>query len=306
MSRTDIHRPADFVPANYVHILSYSLPGGDGGACNTDCTRPVCAFGICIEGHPHSGDNCCLRRLQETGKIAGYGGKCTVCGARFRHGDVWLHEPTGEHIHLGHDCADKYAMHADRSEWELECGRLAQAKATWLIREAKREQREAFLTANPGLAEDLQCEHSIVQDIAKRFSEFATLSPKQIELVRKLAAEARNPAPVEVNLPAPEGKVGFCGEIVSKKSYEGMYGTQVKITVKVREEAGVWFCWLTLPSDAYGCERGEVLQLHATLTRGRDQHFAIGKRPTLLHSWVQESAKLRKLRAAEAKPSTSD
>jgi hypothetical protein len=180
-------------------------------------------------------------------------------------------------------------MLADRSAFELERGRAMAAAATAIIREEKREAREAFLCSYDGLADDLQVEHRIIADIRERFVKTATLSPKQVALVRKLAHEVRNPKPPEVHVPAPEGRVTFEGTVVSMKVYENHYGETVKLVVKMATEQGTWLCYVTKPANwnfpegwpsTASVERGDVVELTATLKHGRDPHFAIGKRPT--------------------------
>lgn len=299
MSRTDPHRPSAFVPANYSEVLSYILPGSDGFHYAADCTRPV-GFGPYFQpGHPHCGTACCATRLLASGVTKSLGGRCEICGTHFRNGAVWRYEPTGEHIHLGCDCAAKYSLLADRSALELEHGRYADAVAAAVAENLRSESRMAFLAARPGLEQDLKTDHRIVKDIAERFWRFATLSAAQVDLVRKLAAEARDPGAEEKNVPAPTGKVSFCGTIVSFKTQESDYGLTRKMVVKVQELEGCWLCYVTVPSDAVELEKNDVIQLSASLEKGRDVHFAFGKRPTLLRPWVRESSKLAKVRAAE-------
>lgn len=78
--RTDAHRPSAIIPTDYVFVLHYSLPIG-GIGFNTAA----------------------LTELRASAKFAATGGigKCSVCGACYNHGEVWLHVPTNEHIHGG-------------------------------------------------------------------------------------------------------------------------------------------------------------------------------------------------------------
>jgi hypothetical protein len=89
--RTDPHRPGAIIPSEYSFLVSYSLAHTDNG-------WPVPAVGI--EGVLH---------FQKLYKLFNYGpGSCSICGAAFIHGDLWLHEPTQQLIHVGHICAAKY------------------------------------------------------------------------------------------------------------------------------------------------------------------------------------------------------
>ena len=92
-------------------------------------------------------------------------------------------------------------------------------------------------------------------------------------------------------IPAPTGRQTFRGVVVSTKSQEGNYGVEYKMTVKVTTAEGTWLAWGTIPSALLESlpagERGRIYTLRglevevtATLSRGKDEHFAIAKRPT--------------------------
>ncbi len=109
-SRTDPHRPGAIVPADYEYEFSYSLA--------TTCDGwPVPSVNVRELVVP-------LLARARRGEAAlfehpswGWGtGKCSICGAHFLSGDVWRHVPTGEYLTLGHTCADKYSLAADRGE----------------------------------------------------------------------------------------------------------------------------------------------------------------------------------------------
>lgn len=298
--RTDPHRPGAIIPAHYKYVLSYSLPSSSGG-------YPMPGFRLNCESeflnretgerrnHDASG-MCCVRVLMERHvKFSEHGhtGKCSICGARFVGGDVWLHEETGEHIHLGHNCADKYEMLVDRSSYELEHDRFIRATAIVLIKEEKAAQRAAFLDKHPGLEAALQTDHYIIKDIKARFTNNCFISPKQIDLVMKLHNEATNPAvrEDEKHVDAPIGKrIEFAGKIVSRKVVENDFGSSVKITIKVFTPDGVWLAYGTAPGvlqDAVyvsGREwRSVAVKVRATLEPSdKDKHFCFMKRPTLI------------------------
>lgn len=89
---------------------------------------------------------------------------------------------------------------------------------------------------------------------------------------------------------APTGRQTFRG-VVSTKSQEGGYGVEYKMTVKVTTAEGTWLAWGTIPSALLESvpvgERGRIytlrgleVEITATLQRGKDEHFAIAKRPT--------------------------
>lgn len=289
-TRTDIHRSGAIVPADYSPVLFYSLPSSyEGmaiGACGVNCEAEV-SFDRNNKAitHSHRADmTCCVVALRQSGKVfAEHGGtgKCTACGARYTHGEVWRHDATGEHIHVGHICADKYGLLADYSAHELRLERLRHATARMIAAQRKADLRASFLAERPGLSEALTCSHSIVRDIVGRFEQYGSMSDKQVALVMKLAREAAQPKQVETHVSAPTGRTSFRGEVVSVKGVDGAYGFSLKMTVKVQTDSGSWLAWLTVPSsiDQRECKRGSILDITATLTTGRDAHFAFGKRP---------------------------
>ena len=270
--RTDIHRPGTIIPAHYVHVFSYSLPTTENG-------RPVPPINVDLV----------IKLKREGAKFAKTGGlgKCSVCGAVFTYGDVWRHEPSGEHIHLGHDCADKYDLLADRSAWEIENGRIRAAAAREVQKEVNAEARAAFLAAHPGLEVALQTKHRIIEDIADKFrNRYTSLSDAQVALVFKLADEVANPKPAEIHITAPDGRVTFHAVVVSVKFHEGRFGKQEKMTVKTTTPEGCWLAWGTVPrircagAGLYPIvQKGDELDITATLLPGRDPFFAFMKRP---------------------------
>lgn len=312
--RTDIHRAGAIVPADYQIALSYSLGNSNNPPFRTNCEREIVGYEKCADctsdgcGNPHyhtpiyakhaEGLGCCVTGLRLRGeRFAEHGGNghCTACGAAYIYGDVWRHT-SGEHIHVGHMCAHKYGLLADRSAFELELGRRKQAQAVEVQRALSAEARGKILAENPGLAEALEVSHYIIADIRARFVRTLRISPAQIALVFKLANEIKNPAPPrpeERHVPAPEGRVTFKGSIVSAKWHEGDWGSALKVVVKVETPDGSWLAWGTAPArlldetrdldgGATDRVRGLTVELAGTLSPGRDKHFAFFKRPTLV------------------------
>jgi len=305
--RTDAHRPGAIVPTDYIYMMSYSLAGTEDG-------WPCPAIGV------EAALTLC-REAQGEGSavfaVFGWLGKCGVCGACYRHGDLWRHEPTGALVHLGHDCADKYQMVADRMDYERELDGVRRAgeadrkrSAAAIARELKAERAAAWCAAQPGLAEALELDHDISRDLKAKMVQYGSLSERQIALAHKLvtdaAARVKREAEraTEVMVAAPQGKrISFQGVVVGAKAVESQWGVAVKITVKVDGEGGSWLAWGTMPqgvqddawSDAEAAawraagkdgnaktpERicGRRVSITATLKPGREAHFALMERP---------------------------
>lgn len=274
--RTDCHRPGAIVPADYVQALDYILPGSEPfDQWNMQAARELCeSVGWGKEG-----------------RMFGHMGKCGVCGANFRHGTIYRHEPTQHLVHMGHDCADKYEILADHDDWDAANEALTKQRAAVIQGKLNAERRAAQLNENPGLLEAFACDHYIVRDIKRKFegSNFP-ISAAQIALVFKLAREQETAAAkkaerdAETKAQAPEGRQTIRGVLVSKKSVEGPYGSSVKGTIKVTTDQGVWLAWGTLPAGLWDNgnrpEVGDEIELTGTLVRGKEAHFAFFKRPT--------------------------
>lgn len=256
------------------------------------------------EDRTHALDGrCCIVGLREVARVewaaTGHTGKCSVCGAVYSYGQVWRHDPTGEHVHVGHDCADKYGLMMDTSKMELALGRRREAAAKVVARRLAAEERAKFLAENPGLETALETVHPVVQDIAGRFAARRFLSPRQVELVLRIAREAAQPRVEEKRCFAPTSRRTFVGTVVSVKTQQSDYGTTLRVTVRVEEPDGsTWLAWGTCPRsilDAANAEltrrgvyhneggreslRGRAVRLTATLKPGREPHFALMSRP---------------------------
>jgi len=224
--RTDPHRPGVIVPADYEPVLSYDLPSTQDGMpmpsyhvnCQLDRRRQWRdeSGKTHVEAGEHDADGtCCVVGLLHIARVPfsphGGTGKCSICGAAFVEGAVWRHAPSGEHIHVGHICADKYELMADWSKDELERDRQRARTAVEITRLRGEEARRRFLGEHPGLEEALGADHRIVRDIAARFGTFHTLSDKQVALVLKIADEASHP---RVDDRPPSNWIGAIGERV--------------------------------------------------------------------------------------------
>jgi hypothetical protein len=274
--RTDCHRPGTIVPSDYDYIMSYCMPGSEPwDQFNMDAARKLCEGINWGRGDGPS--------------MFGVLGKCGICGAVYRTGDIWMHEPTGDFVHVGHNCADKYAMLAARPGFDAALEELKQRRATFIREQKKLALQERFLDAHPGLKEALALDHKILRDMAANFARWNSLTPKQVAFAMKLAADVKariaNPPPAEKHVPAPTGRVTVKGTVVSRKLYGDdadyhrggiAFGPVYKITVKVVTPDGVWLAW---GSAVANCKVGDVVEFTATLTAGRDPHFAFFKRP---------------------------
>jgi hypothetical protein len=253
-------------------MMSYALPNQYDDAYGIKEARELC------EGVNWGKD----------GRMFGHMGKCGVCGAVYRYGDIWQHIPTGHLLHVGHDCADKYSMLADREDFNAALESIKRRRAAVIQAEHNRIIRANFLTANPGLEEALAVDHYILRDMNDKLNQYHALSEKQVAFAFKLAKEVQEKAlmPAEVMIAAPIGKerTTIRGRLISRKAHESQFGIVLRMTVKVETDAGNWLCNGTCPNELYATN-GEVqigcfVQFDAMLVPGREPHFAFFKRPT--------------------------
>lgn len=241
--RNDIHRPGAIIASNYDFVIAYALPSTQDGF-------PV--PGINLDQVQALMDGC---KFAATGGL----GKCSVCGANFIYGDVWLHEGSEEHIHLGQDCAYKYGLQARHGEFEIQLERARRTAGITAARARNSAERLRFLAQHPGLDAALETDHRIVRDIGERFIQYKSLSDKQIALVFKLAGETRDRQLHEANHDEAVEGCTFC-ERESKQSYVsqhvGVVGERTQLNLKqilVREIAGGYgWTYLHIFEDAAG------------------------------------------------------
>jgi hypothetical protein len=217
-------------------------------------------------------------------------GKCGVCGARYHHGTLFKHVPSGDLVHMGHNCVDLYSFLANHAEWHEANEDIKRRKATAIQDKINSDRRAKQLADNPGLAEAFETKHHIVQNIKAQFENSRwAISANQIALVLKIAREQAKrdeERAREVHVPAPEGRCSLRGVLVSKKLHDSQFGEVVKGTIKVTTPDGTWLAWGTLPNSLWDLsaganpEVGDEVELTGTLSRGNEAHFAFFKRPS--------------------------
>lgn len=270
MKRTDPHKPGNIVPFDYEYVLSYCSPG----------SQPWDSWNMVAVRALHS--NIDYGRGET--KLFGQTGKCGICGAAYRNGDVWRHVPTGDIVHVGHNCADKYSMVTERPGFEAALELLKKRRAAFIAETKRQMLREKFLASQPGLEEALVGDHDILRNMSQSLTRWGSLTPKQVAFAMKLYTENKarkeNPPPEEKHVAAPIGRQLIRGRVVSKKTYDSDYGSSTKITIKVETPDGSWLAWGSTFSTAGVFERGDMIEFKATLSPGREAHFAFFKRPT--------------------------
>lgn len=271
MSRNDVHRPSEIVPADYSFVFAYSLATTSEG-------WPIPPYNMDLwvdyrrAGH--------LR-----GKYASPG-RCDVCGAHFIYGEVWRHSPTDDHISIGHECARKYELLADLSEYKRERAKHVEQAVRKAKRTAARESMRAQLDSTPGLEKALETDHYIVSDIRSRFEQRGSISEKQVALVFKLAREAQEKKAEDgraVAIPVTGKRITIEGTVLGTRWDDNGYGGCVKVLLRVDEGDGFYKVWMTMPDYlcSLGTRKGSRIRVAVKIEASKDDPtFGFGSRPT--------------------------
>lgn len=236
--RTDVHRPSAIVPADY-DLVDY--------------------FGVMtVPGEYNEDGDSAIREPYGEHAMAAYDDgprvdlwpdleRCDVCGARFVHGAVMTHRPTGLLLSIGHDCAAKYL-----SLRSLSRNQRADRAARRLKRRAARRKMRAMLAAVPGINAALKTDHYISKDLRASALKWGDLSEKQVALAFKIAKEESEKTPEPTAVPIPDfgdKRVVITGRVLGIKGQEGWGYNQFvwKMLVQVEAEGGAFKLWGTVP-----------------------------------------------------------
>lgn len=313
--RADIHRPAEIQPADYEYLFSFSYMGLYGDpeynvallvATQTGEPQKEDVYGIsptgqlCVVGTREVQSP--WGKLQYFEKENGKSG-CDICGAHYRHGDVFRHKASGECIQIGHICADKMHLVSDRSKWvaarksAAELKKSAERKQKQLqwqrIRaHQRREKLRSFLRNHRGIGRTLKGDHHILRDLRGRLIQYGSLSPAQIDLAERIHGDLGRPEIKEV-MP-PNGRVEVTGTIMGFKEVESDYGSVLKMILQVNNDGAGYRLFGTVPQSI--CDqawemtgsgvsslRGATVKLTANV-QPKEAGFGFYSRPT--KSWI--------------------
>jgi hypothetical protein len=323
MTRTDNHRVSKIIPADYTYLFSFAYSGAAGDpSWNTQLLaatkrgadsyqEPVYGFSdwgspVIIEMRTVENPFGKLEYFDKSEHGSEAWGGCDVCGTPFRYGDVWQHV-SGECIVLGHQCAEKYGLLADRDafhQFKREEAQRRKAAAAATARAIERTERFCGLMEwareNRDLLPLLKVSHDITQDMRGKLIRTGArwgLSEKQTALLKKLEADSKKPREKYVPVPVDDERIRVEGWIVGCKVQEGYYGDTLKIVVKVDEQDGCWLVYGTASEalcDLTGDKplKGHKVAFMAKVKKGdRDEHFGFFSRPTKVEvlDYVKES-----------------
>lgn len=287
-AREDIHSPKSFIPGDYKRIGNFYQ--GDSKEWNQ-------AYSV---DHDELEAN-----LAQLGATFDYGsrrgpwfdgnfssrGTCDHCGARFLHGAVFLHKPTGELIVSGQTCAEKLGL-ASQADFDMfwkkkEVERLNRQKMV-------QEERQRFLQGNPRAKEQLEWLGDLGQaalddnffssliyqlDETKGYWSNAQMDALDRARDRYEENQLRKQRELERQknaTPCPNGAETITGEVLSTKWVESQWGSTKKMLVA--DDRG-FKVWGTIPSSM-DADRGDRVTFIANIEQSDDdQYFGFFKRP---------------------------
>lgn len=225
-------------------------------------------------------------------------GGCAACGTHFAHGAVVVNTRTDDIIGIGGICAGTWGAAEEIGVRKARASRAAQLAK---VRDEKAAAAADYLIENADIAEILATlDHDIIKDIAEKLPRYGSLTSRQEDLVRKLAADEperliRKAAAIkreEALAAAPkliEGRYEITGTVISVKIREGYMGEAVlKMLVELDDLNRVWGTVprSILPGMGTGINKDEDLlsrtvNFTAAVERSQDDvHFGFYKRPT--------------------------
>lgn len=274
-ARTDVHRPSVMDPADYIHVGEADLHHEEG----SQWIDP-----------PHD------QAMGERGTANSNAWACAHCGqGGQRYLSFFLHEPSGEYIWVGQDCAAKMGL---RSRDELKQTLATERRNLAII-------RGQFLTGDPAArravelatayaiakdeGEELGYFAGVLADMGRAFNRDGSLSAKQLEFAERCrvgiieeAEEAQRRAERDAALPdaAPviEGRIEITGQVLGTKYQESNYGSTLKMLLI--DDRG-FKLWGTVPRAIDDVESGDRVSFTALVERSDDDEcFGFYTRPT--------------------------
>ena len=223
-TRTDVHRPAELDPADYVLVAE-----GDRGTSEEP-------------GYESWYEHVAVERFAETGHPERQSGEiqCQHCGQHnLRYYSIFLHRPTGELLLVGYQCAAMLELDS-RSAAEIKRARERNAKRGRLEAwRAQGDNRELEIWLEKRVEEGRPDE--FFSSLLRQLTRKGELSEKQVAALRKSrereaewarereAEKASEPDAAPV--PETSERIEIVGKVLGVKFQESAYGTQERMLV---------------------------------------------------------------------------
>tara|TARA_Y100001938_G_scaffold151191_1_gene247147 strand:- start:5493 stop:6347 length:855 start_codon:yes stop_codon:yes gene_type:complete len=128
------------------------------------------------------------------------------------------------------------------------------------------------------LCSHVYCRSKVVADLLEEFVDAPRKVKREEEAKRREEELKRREEELAAAEPVPYGRIDVCGEVLSVKSQESMYGWTLKMLVKDRRGFKLWG---SVPSAIDDVSRGDKIKFTAAVERSKDdEKFGFYKRPT--------------------------
>jgi len=259
MTRTDIHRPAAIVPADYDFVAVKYLGSNFRTHLEIGSDRNV------INAH-----------MERTGgwySMHEHGGTCHVCGAGALYLAVYHHPKTNSYICVGEDCAEKMELSQDGIDAFAPVRRAVKDARDYAAGKAKAER----LLTDRGLQAALTIDHDIVKDLVRKLQQYGDLSDKQWSFLTKLVEEAPLRAAREEQRKAVDAASQHVGTIGDRRDFTLTvafitgFNTQFGFTnvIGMRDEQGNLYVYkstaMIYNAEQKDAAKGDTLTFKATI-----------------------------------------
>lgn len=196
---------------------------------------------------------------------------CNHCGSRMKN-IIIVKDIDNDNLHIvGSKCGDGIQSFG-KSESRLNGQTIRSAKISKGITDMR-----TILDANVGLEDALKIKNKIIIDIRENFLKYKTLSPKQIELVFKLAEKQKEYDVLKSDItPIDFTKISNIKlEVVSTKVTETNFGKVIKVLLKSPE-----FGWKLYGNIGSDIDKGTMVEFSSNniTTSPDDKAFGFFKR----------------------------
>ena len=294
--RSDVHAPSNMKPEDY-DLVGFIAPRQASSEEYLQRTEgQIDVYGEFLEeacedlGHYFKKDisNLCAVPKPAFQGNHSHKGTCDHCGAAFMYKVVFKHEPTGEHIAVGFQCALNTFAATNLAHAQRVLSKAVKAAKTRAQPDA-RVRAWVQDPANADIAWVVEDDYwSKFLDGVRRGRE---LSEKQRELLERITAEKkanggltdaeverkRQEKIAEKGEPVPAGRTAIAGTVLNTKWQDGMYGSALKMLVQ--DDRG-FKVWGSVPSSI-DVEKGDQITFSAAVEPSKDDDkFGFFKRPT--------------------------
>jgi len=244
--RTDIHRPSIIDPEAYEFVAYGHQKIEDFGTVQFILAERE-AFNRHMASHPGA-------RFSHHE----HGGNCDICGAHCIYDAIFYHEATNVYIRTGLDCAEKM-FNLDSDAFRVQCRNVLKNQS------GKRKAQATLELENVPFAFDIFCgtltncgdgDMTII-DIVGKLVKYGSISEKQMNYLRVLVSRIVRRPEIEAEcaaekaaakpFPVTDERITVKGTVLSVKEQDGLYGLEIKITVK--SEDG-WVIYGNAPMSA--------------------------------------------------------